>query len=140
MNTVLWIIIGVLIVAMIVLVAVLRSVLHRMQAVADQLVSVNERIDEFGPLLADTRSALRKAESRNLRADDLVSVATSVTTRADAASKLAYQVATNPLVRGLAWARGVRRGVGALNSPAKPQLPPKREVRQLPTGRVKKRK
>jgi hypothetical protein len=82
------------------------------------------RLDDVAPLLADTRSALRKAEDRNLRADDLVQAATSITTRADAASQLAYRVATSPVVRLAAWGRGVRRGVGALKSP--------RSDRQLP--------
>jgi hypothetical protein len=145
-----WLTIGVLIMVALGLLFAMRSVLHRLRAAEQQISALHERVDEFGPLLADTRSALRKAENRNLRADDLVSAATSVTTRADAASKLAYQVATNPLVRLLAWGRGVRRGLGTFRtlnetsaqSRAQPraQLPPTAKAPLLLPGRSRKRK
>jgi hypothetical protein len=80
----------------------------------ERLREIELSVDKVGPLIADTRSALRKAESRVVRADDLVYAATAVATRADQASKVAYEVATSPVVRALAWGRGVRRGVAAI--------------------------
>jgi hypothetical protein len=102
--------------------AVLLSVLvsgylwQQLRVIQRRLDTAEERLAEFGPLMADTRSALRKAESRTMRADDLVSTATSLTNRADAASKFAYSVATNPVVRVLAFGRGLRRGISSLTT------------------------
>jgi hypothetical protein len=132
-----WIIVGVLIISLLIALVAVRSLNRRVAVTERRVAELEETVEQFGPLLADTRSALRKAENRNLRADDLVSVATSVTNRADAASKLAYQVATNPLVRVMAWTRGVRRGVGALKTPpsSAPELLSSQKAKQLPPGK-----
>ncbi len=66
------------------------------------------------PLLADTRAALRRAEATNIRADDLITAATSLTTTADAAGRLAYGVATAPVVKAAAFTTGVGRGLAHL--------------------------
>ncbi len=122
MNVAGWIALGVLCVALVVMVLWVRRLSAKGNEVAARVTALEGALAEVGPLLADTRSALRKAENRNLRADDLVQAATGVASRADAASKFAYEVATNPVVRGLAWARGVRRGVESLRSA--PEAPP----------------
>jgi hypothetical protein len=134
MTSLTWIIVGILIISLLIALNAVRVLNHRAAVIEQRLTELEETVEQFGPLLADTRSALRKAENRNLRADDLVSAATSVTNRADAASKLAYQVATNPLVRVMAWTRGVRRGVGALKSPppTAPRLLTPDKAKQLP--------
>jgi hypothetical protein len=146
MNTLGWIIISVLAVACFLLGLVVRSQARRVSEAERRLFELEETIAEFGPLLADTRSALRKAESRNVRADDLVLAATSITTTADAASKFAYNVATNPVVRVLAWGRGVRRGAEALKTPvstAQPRLGSGKRSAELPpaakSGRLRRK-
>jgi hypothetical protein len=142
MSTVAWVVIAALAVVVLVLSVVVRSLVGRLTVTQAQVADLELTIASFGPLLADTRSALRKAESRNVRADDLVHVATSITTTADAASKFAYNVATNPIVRVLAWSRGLRRGAAALKAPSNvppPQLPASRKRGELPSGATGKR-
>jgi hypothetical protein len=145
-----WVLLGVTIVC----VLVSWLLWQQLQAVKRRLDAAEERLAEFGPLMADTRSALRKAESRTMRADDLVSTATSLTNRADAASKFAYSVATNPVVRVLAYGRGLRRGISSLisskslqsdsdsgsSSPPKPLTRGERAAAQkaLPSSKPKK--
>jgi hypothetical protein len=122
----------VLIVCTMVLALMLRVSQRHIRELSDRTAALESRLEDFGPLLADTRSALRKAESRNVKADDLVSAATALTDRADAATKLAYNVATSPLVRVAAIGRGLRRGAAALKDrPASPQTP----TPTLPVGR-----
>jgi hypothetical protein len=145
MSTIGWVVIGVLGSVVIVLAVVVKLVSERLAVTQRRVGELESTIVEFGPLLADTRSALRKAESRTVRADDLVHAATSITTTADAASKFAYSVATNPVVRIMAWGRGMRRGAEALRTPS--QLPSKQNRQnitaaqrpaQLPPGKNKK--
>jgi hypothetical protein len=146
MSTVGWVVIGVLGSVLILLVVMVKSMSQRLTITQQRIGELESTIAEFGPLLADTRSALRKAESRTVRADDLVHAATSITTTADAASKFAYNVATNPVVRIMAWGRGMRRGAEALRTPSQltskqnrptingshrpPQLPPGKRTRK----------
>jgi hypothetical protein len=117
MSVAAWILLAVVIVCVLMLLWLLRQVSalrHSVQQVHADAEQLRMRLDDVAPLLADTRSALRKAEDRNVKADDLVHAATALTERADAASQLAYRVATSPLVRVAAFGRGVRRGVIAL--------------------------
>jgi hypothetical protein len=118
----------ILAICVLILFVVLRSTQRNVKALTSRANEIEARLEDFGPLLADTRSALRKAESRNVKADDLVSAATALTDRADAATKLAYTVATTPLVRVAAFGRGLRRGAAALKD--RPAPPP-----ALPAGR-----
>ncbi len=116
MNTLGWIAVAVLAVGLAFMIWWVRRLTLTARQLGGRVAALEASLAEVGPLLADTRSALRKAESRNLRADDLVQAATGVASRADAASKLAYEVATNPVVRGLAWARGMKRGLASLRT------------------------
>ncbi len=72
------------------------------------------------PLLADTRSALRKSEGVNRRADQLIDTATSITGTVDAATRLAYSVVSNPLVRILSFFTGTRRAAKRLRNATSP--------------------
>lgn len=114
MNTAGWVGLALVVAVLVSVVVWVRRLAVTATRLAARVGDLEASLAEVGPLLADTRSALRKSDNRNLRADDLLQAATGVTTRADAASRLAYEVATNPLVRVLAWTRGVRRGLAAL--------------------------
>ncbi len=114
MNTAGWAVLALCAGVLVIVVVWVRRLAATVTRLAARVGDLEASFTEVGPLLADTRSALRKSENRNLRADDLLQAATGVTARADAASRLAYEVATNPLVRVLAWTRGVRRGLAAL--------------------------
>ncbi len=145
MSTIGWVVIGVLGSVVIVLAVVVKLVSERLAATQQRVGELESSIADFGPLLADTRSALRKAESRTVRADDLVHAAISITTTADAASKFAYNVATNPVVRIMAWGRGMRRGAEALRTPSqlavkqnRPSITGSQRQAQLPPGKKKK--
>lgn len=66
------------------------------------------------PLLADTRSALRRADSANRKSDALLEVATSLTATADSATKLAFRLVTNPVVKVVAFFTGTTRAAKRL--------------------------
>ena len=89
----------------------LRALLRTVRDLASGLADLRA---QTLPLLADTRSALRKAEGANRKVDVLLETAASLTGTADAASKLAYNVVTNPLVKVLAWLTGGRRALARL--------------------------
>ena len=84
------------------------------------------------PLLADTRSALRKADGANRRTDALLDVATSLTSTADSASRLAFKVVSNPLVKVLAFFTGTRRAVKRLANATAPGGRAARRSRRTP--------
>jgi biopolymer transport protein ExbB/TolQ len=96
----------------------LSSLVRRLEAsqrgLEDDVRSLADRADSFAPLLADTRSALRKAQNERLRADDLIQTATSLTGTVDSATKFAVSMVSSPLVRALSFFSGFRRGVRRL--------------------------
>ncbi len=96
--------------------------------------------DSFAPLLADTRSALRKAQNERLRADDLIKTATSVTGTVDSATKFAITMISSPFVRVLSFFSGVKRGVRTLARTEQPRhdtrvIEPSRERTITPAPR-----
>ena len=66
------------------------------------------------PLLADTRAALRRSEGANAKVETLVKTAESLTGTVDSASRLAYRVLSNPLVKIVAFFSGTRRAAARL--------------------------
>lgn len=92
----------------------IRTLEDRLAELSAVVVGLEARADSFAPLLADTRSALRKSQNERLRADDLISAASSLTGAVDSATRLAVSIVSSPIVRVLSISRGVRRGVQRL--------------------------
>lgn len=99
------------------MVALRRSVEGLRRLVAEQADELAALREQTVPLLADTRSALRKADRENRKADALLDAATSLTGTADAASRLAYRAVTNPFVKVAAFASGTKRAAKEIVSP-----------------------
>ncbi len=113
---------GVVVVALVVQVASLRRSVHKLsELLAEQAAELAELRKQTVPLLADTRSALRKADRENRKADALLDVAASLTGTADAASRLAYRAVTNPIVKVAAFASGTKRAAKELVRPTRTQ-------------------
>lgn len=114
MNVVVWILVGVVAVlagTICALIIMVRRLATELSSVAGGLADLSR---QTLPLLADTRSALRKADGANRKTDALLDVATSLTGTADSASRLAYKVVSNPLVKVLAFFTGTRRAAKRL--------------------------
>ncbi len=147
MTTVGWMLLGAAALVLLATCAVvvrLRLAINLLQAQVKELradlADLSLRADSFAPLLADTRSALRKAQNDRLRADDLIQTATSLTDTADSAAKLAISMVSNPIVRVLSFFTGVKRGVLSLGRRTKSASPPPpvvvtRSVKSLRPGR-----
>ena len=91
--------------------ATVRALAASLHAVA---IGLDDLRAHTVPLLADTRSALRRAEGANRKADALIDAAASLTTTADNAARLATKVVSNPFVKVVAFFTGVGRGVRRL--------------------------
>ena len=114
MNVLVWLLLGLAIVLAVVLgvtLVLLRRLTRDLSSVAAGLADLSRKTL---PLLADTRSALRKADGANRKTDALLDVATSLTSTADSASRLAYKVVSNPLVKVLAFFTGTHRAAKRL--------------------------
>lgn len=120
-------------------VASLRRAVRKLSAaVEDQGVELADLRQQTVPLLADTRSALRKADRDNRKADALLDVATSLTGTADAASRLAYRAVTNPIVKVAAFATGTKRAAKEMASPTPP--PDRRRFSSARSGSIRRQK
>lgn len=93
------------------LAAKVRSLSNRLDATT---AALDELRRQTLPLLADTRSALRKADGASRKTDALIDVATSLTNTADSASRLAYKLVSNPLVKVIAFFTGTGRAAKRL--------------------------
>jgi uncharacterized protein YoxC len=113
-----WVLVGVVVLLCCVVVWLVRTIRRLAQSLAAVAAELRELQAQALPLIADTRSALRKAEGANRRTDALLDVATSLTGTADQAAKLATKVVTSPVVKVLAFFTGIGRGVRRLFSRA----------------------
>jgi hypothetical protein len=112
------IVLGVL--ALLVLVVLAATVFVLKRVVRDVQRGLDDLRRETVPLLAETRSALTKATAEERKADALLDAATSLTGTADAATRFAYRVVTNPFVKVLAFFTGTRRAVSSLGDATAP--------------------
>ncbi len=112
-----------------------RSVEDLRQLVGEQAEELAALREQTVPLLADTRSALRKADRENRKADALLDAATALTGTADAASRLAYRAVTTPFVKVAAFASGTKRAAKEIVSPT-PIVPT--STRRLKSGKNRK--
>ena len=114
-------VLGAAVLALLGIVVVLaRMTRHLAQSVHELSAGLDGLRQQTLPLLADTRSALRRAEGVNRRADALIDTATSITGTVDAATRLAYSVVSNPLVRVLSFFTGTRRTAKRLRGATSP--------------------
>ena len=121
MNVIVWVLLGVVAalgVTVCALIIMVRRLAVQLAAAASGLADLSR---QTLPLLADTRSALRRADGANRKTDALIDVATSLTGTADSASRLAYKVVSNPLVKVLAFFTGTRRAVKRLADATAPR-------------------
>lgn len=111
MEWVLIVVAAVLAVLVLLLAMAVRVLGRTVRELADRFDELRE---ETLPLLADTRAALRRSEGAKVRTDALLDVATSLTSTADSASRLAYRVVSNPLVKVMAFFTGTGRAARRL--------------------------
>lgn len=98
----------------VVLVAVLVVSLRR--TLDEAKAAIAEARVELIPLLKETRVAVQEANSGLSKVDDLLSTAHSVTGTVDSASRFAFSVFSNPVIKGAALASGVARGAKSLRN------------------------
>ncbi len=110
----------------------LNEVSASMDSLADEVDSLRKQTI---PLLADTRSALRRADSANRKSDALLEVATSLTATADSATKLAFRLVTNPVVKVVAFFTGTTRAAKRLAEITSPTPQNGRVLSARPTTR-----
>ncbi len=108
------------VIVVLVLVVVLVVVATMRRLVRDLQSGLDDLRRETLPLLDETRTALSKASIEDRRADALIDAATSLTGTADAASRFAYRMVTNPFVKVIAFLTGTRRAVKALGDTTTP--------------------
>ncbi len=100
----------------VVLLVLLRAVRVLGLAIDHVTVQVSELREQTLPALAEARRSLKNVEGQAAKADALLDVAASITSTADNASKLAYRVVTNPVVKVLAFFSGTRRAASRLRT------------------------
>jgi hypothetical protein len=127
---------GWLAVAFVVVLCVIIAVLYKAvkvlgQAVDEVVVSLDDLRKQTIPVLTDTRSALKRVEGANRKADALLDAATSLTGTADSATKLAYRVVSNPFVKVLAFFTGTRRAASRLRTTVAPTGPVAKRISEV---------
>jgi hypothetical protein len=109
-----WAALGAVVLLSVVVVLLIRSV-YALGSVVDELtLQVSDLRDQVVPALSEARRSLKTAENQAVKADALLTVATSLTSTADHASKLAYRVVTNPFIKVLAFVSGTRRAASKI--------------------------
>jgi hypothetical protein len=93
-------------VVLIVTVQSLLRTLHEVRATLDRI-----RVDAV-PLVAEMRDAVSSAGAEVERVDELIDAAASIQQTVDHASRLTYLAFSNPLIKLVAFFRGLGRGVG----------------------------
>jgi len=102
--------------AAIVAVGVLFAIGSMIRTLATIRVAVDDVRRAAVPLLTDAHAAVRQTNGDLVRMESLLETAESVTGTVDSASRLAYAVVSNPLVKVLAFASGSTRALRRLRS------------------------
>jgi hypothetical protein len=92
-----------------VLVVALLSLLRALRELREVLADVQR---EALPLVADLRDTVVQAGAEVDRVDELLETAASIQHTVDAASRLTYVAFSNPLIKVVAFFRGIGRGTG----------------------------
>lgn len=106
--------------AVLVLLVIALVVVSLKRVVRDLQVGLDDLRRETIPLLDETRSALSRAGTDERKTEALLDAATSLTGTADAATRFAYRMVTNPFVKVLAFFTGTKRAVSALGDRTAP--------------------
>ena len=109
-----WALVAVVVVLVVAVAWLAARVRFLTRSVAEVAVGLEQLRSDALPLITDTRSALRRVEGANRRADALIDAATSLTGTADQATRLAAKVVSSPIVKVLAFFTGIRRGLQRL--------------------------
>lgn len=116
-------------------VALLASLVSLRRALADARRAVEHLHDRAVPALDDMRRAVRRAERDVGRLDDLITTADSIGRTADAASRLAYESISNPVIKALAFGAGTRRAARRLRGVDDPSTAGEPEANRNGNGR-----
>jgi hypothetical protein len=95
--------------ALVVLVVALVSISRTLRELRSVLADVQR---DALPLVADLRDTVAQAGAEVERVDDLLDTAASIQQTVDAASRLTYVAFSNPLIKIVAFFRGIGRGTG----------------------------
>ncbi|MEI7591788.1 MAG: hypothetical protein WCK41_01055 [Actinomycetes bacterium] len=101
----------VMIVAIIALALLVQSLLR---AIRDAQATLEQVRSEAMPLMAELRATVRQAGLEVERVDDLLDAAESISATVDSATRLGYLAFRAPVIRVVAFGRGVGRGTRAL--------------------------
>jgi uncharacterized protein YoxC len=97
-------------VAAVIAVVVLVVTMRRMTRTLDGLRDAVEEIrTETVPAVGDVREAVKQANHELERVDELLGTAESISVTVDSASRLAYLLFSNPVIKALALASGTSR-------------------------------
>ncbi len=102
--------------AAVLVVAVLFAVGSLIRTLATARVAIDDVRRAAVPLLTDVHAAVRQTNGDLVRMESLLETAESVTGTADSASRLAYAVVSNPLVKVLAFASGSSKALRRMRS------------------------
>lgn len=97
-------------------VGVLAAVSSLIRTLATVRVAVDDVRRAAVPLLTDVHSAVRQTNGDLVKVESLLETAESVTGTVDSASRLAYAMVSNPLVKVLAFASGSSRALKRLRN------------------------
>ena len=76
--------------------------------------TVDQLRNETVPLVSDLRGTVGQANAELERVDHLLGTAESISTTVDSASRLAYLLFSNPVIKALAFGTGTARAVRRL--------------------------
>ena len=96
------------VIAVVILAITLRNMTRTLNALTD---AVDEIRRETVPAVADVRDAVRQANHELERVDELLGTAESISVTVDSASRLAYLLFSNPVIKALALASGTSRAM-----------------------------
>jgi predicted PurR-regulated permease PerM len=97
--------------AIVVLLFALQSLIHSLRALRQVLDALH---DETVPLLHELRSTVRDAGAEVDRVDGLLDAAESISATVDSATRLSYLAFRAPVLRTVAFFKGIGRFVGRL--------------------------
>jgi predicted PurR-regulated permease PerM len=97
--------------AIVVLLFALQSLIHSLRALRQSLDTLH---DETVPLLRELRSTVRDAGAEVDRVDGLLDAAESISATVDSATRLSYLAFRAPLLRVVAFFKGIGRFFGRL--------------------------
>lgn len=100
--------------ALILVLGLLFALFSLVRALQSMRVAVEELRRETIPLLGDMRQTVQAANAELVRVDTLMTTAESVGATVDSASRLAYLLFSNPVVKVLAIGSGTARAARRL--------------------------